>query len=106
MAMVATAGLALAGPVAAGGSAKEQVREAAAAKAYAAFEATFNTGSTTADAVYEWSSRWQEATKRTQGALPAARAHLGRMQTLAAAVKGKVAAGLASRADEIAAAYY
>lgn len=91
---------------AAGASSREQARTAAASSAHAAYAALLKTGTVTADTVYLWSVRWLESEKKTKTALSAAQGHLARMRSLATEVKGRVAGGLATSAEEKAAAYY
>jgi hypothetical protein len=91
---------------AASGSARDQARETAASAAFSGFEAQYKVGKTTADAVYLWSVRWLESEKKTKTALSAAQSHLTRMRSLQTAVKANVATGLATSAEEKAAAYY
>jgi hypothetical protein len=109
LAVLAAFGLALALSTslgAASGSARDQARATAASSAYAAYAAQLKTGTVTADTVYVWSVRWLEAEKKTKTALSAAQDHLARMRSLATEVKGRVAGGLATSAEEKAAAYY
>ncbi len=100
------AALTVAGGVAQAASARDQARETAASQAFAAFQASFDGGAAPQESVYLWSVRWLEAAKKTKGAQAAAREHLTRMQALAARVKSNVAAGMATRADALASAYY
>lgn len=92
--------------VAAGGSSRDQVREKAASGAYSAFEAQLKAGKGSADDLYLWSVRLHESEKKTKTTLLAAQAHLARMRSLQTLVKGNVAVGIASSADEKGAAYY
>jgi hypothetical protein len=109
LAVLAAFGLALALSTslgAAGGSAREQARTAAASSAYAAYAAQLKAGTVTADTVYVWSVRWLESEKKTKTAPSAAQDHLARMRLLATEVKSRVAGGLATSAEGKAAAYY
>jgi len=79
-----------------------QARIAAAARAHALCAAQYKAGAVPADTVYLWSARWREA----QGDKKASTEHLKRMQTLAAEVKTRHAAGAAAAAVLAAAQYY
>jgi hypothetical protein len=74
-------------------------RTAAAAAAYDDALARWKAGTTDLDTVYRWSIRWNDSAHDP-------RAHAARMTALAAAVRERVATGLATPSDTRAVDYY
>jgi hypothetical protein len=89
----------------------EQARIDAATKTFALVEIQYQSGASSADAVYLWSTRWLHAqlevgTASKKGRHDAAADHLARMKKLATSIGKSVAAGIGSKTDGEAAKYY
>jgi hypothetical protein len=91
-------------------AAPAQARVDAAAKLYPLLEAQWRGGRGTVDGLCAWSARWLDAVRdapHTRKALTAAlEAHRARMQAVADEAAKQVAAGTATTADALIAAYY
>ena len=82
-------------------------RVEAARATFEAYKASAAVGRDPAEAIYTWSVRWLTAQLDAGAKAPAAlEDHLQRMKELEAAVKTRVAQGLAGKTEAEAAAYY
>lgn len=87
-----------------------QAKVDAASRAHAGASTAYSVGTATLETVYLWSVRWLEAerasSRKAADRRAAAERHLARMDTLAAEVTKRVAAGMAPPTDSDAVTFY